>query len=119
MEWLIFWRSLGHLVRRRDKFATLRIANSGMIFSSKFQPVNNGRPLFGHHLLIPAARYSLQSGDTSTRGDRHAEQTKRFSRGMVGNGVSGPSPIASKLTGVDRRHTGLQHVTQAPARPRA
>jgi hypothetical protein len=36
---------------------------------------------------------------------------------MAGNGVSGAKPIASKLTGVDRRQTGLQQVIQAPAKP--
>ena len=34
-----------------------------------------------------------------------------------GKGVSGARPIASKANGVDRRHNGLQHVTQSPAPP--
>jgi hypothetical protein len=37
---------------------------------------------------------------------------------MAGNGVSGARPISSKLTSVDRRQAGLQHVTHAPATPR-
>jgi hypothetical protein len=36
---------------------------------------------------------------------------------MAGNGVSVATPIALKLTGVERRQTGLQHVTHAPATP--
>lgn len=57
-----------------------------------------------------------QSRDTSTRGHPHAEQTNRRPVAMAGNGVSGARPIASKLTGADRRQAdkpGLQHVTQA------
>jgi hypothetical protein len=59
-----------------------------------------------------------QSGDTTTRLAPHAEQRKRFNLAMFGKGVSGGKPIASKLMGVERRHCGLQHVTQTPATPR-
>jgi hypothetical protein len=69
------------------------------------------------HRPIPAALCPRQSGDTSTRLDPHAEQTKRFNLAMFGNGVSGARPIASKFTGVERRHSGLPHVTHAPATP--
>jgi len=51
------------------------------------------------------------------RGDPQAEQTKRPIRAILGNGVSGARPIASKLMGVDRRQIGLQHVTHAPLTP--
>lgn len=38
--------------------------------------------------------------------DPHAEQTKRHALAIEGNCVWGARPIASKLTGVDRRQTG-------------
>jgi delta 1-pyrroline-5-carboxylate dehydrogenase len=58
-----------------------------------------------------------QSGNTSTRREPHDEQTKRFSLAMFGNGVSGASLIASKVTGVEHRQFGLQHITHAPLTP--
>ena len=58
-----------------------------------------------------------QSGVTSTPLEPHAEQTKRRAPAMAGKGVSGAKPIAAKAMGVDRRQTGLQHVTHAPATP--
>ena len=63
----------------------------------------------------PYARASL--GDTSTRTDPHATQTKRRASAMPGKGVSGARLIAAKPMGVDRRHIGLRHVTHAPATP--
>jgi hypothetical protein len=42
---------------------------------------------------------------------------KRFNLAMFGNGVSGASLIASKVTGFELRQFGLQQVTQAPATP--
>jgi hypothetical protein len=47
-----------------------------------------------------------------------AAQTKRCDLAMFGNGDSGATPIASKLTAVDRGQIGLQHVARAPAAPR-
>jgi len=46
-----------------------------------------------------------------------AAQTKRFTLAMFGKGVSGARPIALKLKGVERRQTGLRHVTHAPLTP--
>jgi hypothetical protein len=46
-----------------------------------------------------------------------ATQTKRFTFAMFGKGVSGARPIALKLKAVERRQTGLRHVTHAPATP--
>jgi hypothetical protein len=69
------------------------------------------------HLPIPAALCSRQSGDTSTRPDPQATQTKRRAPAMAEKGVSGARPIAAKWMAVDRRHIGLRHVTQAPETP--
>ena len=66
---------------------------------------------------FPFALCQRQSGDTSTRLEPQPEHTKRRAPAVAGKGVSGPSPIASKPMGVDRRQTGLQHVTHAPATP--
>jgi len=58
-----------------------------------------------------------QSGATSMRREPQAAQTKRFTLAMFGKGVSGARPIALKLKGIERRQTGLRHVTHAPATP--
>jgi hypothetical protein len=50
------------------------------------------------------------------RPEPYAEQRKRFNLAMVGKGVSGARPSASKAMGVDRRQIGLRHVTHAPVR---
>ena len=65
----------------------------------------------------PPALCPRKSGETSTRLEPHAEQTKRFNPAMFGKRVSGARSIASKLTGVGRRQIGLRHVTHAPATP--
>ncbi len=70
---------------------------------------------FGIIVLIPTALYPRQSGDTSTPLEPHLDQTMRRALAIAGNGFSGARPIASKLTGVERRQSGLQHVNQAPA----
>jgi hypothetical protein len=36
---------------------------------------------------------------------------------MAGAGVFGANPIAAKALSIDRRQTGLQHFTHAPATP--
>ncbi len=74
-------------------------------------------PRASGHRPIPFALFSRQSGDTSTRMDAHAEQRKRGALAIAGNSASGVRPIAAKAMGVDRRQTGLQQGTHAPATP--
>jgi len=50
------------------------------------------------------------------RREPQAAQTKRFTLAMFGKGVAGARPIALKLIGVERRQSGLLHVTQLPER---
>jgi hypothetical protein len=85
-----------------------RKASATLIIASRF---------FRDHGPIPAALCPRESGDTSARRVTDAEQTKRRAAAMVGEGVSGARPIAAKARGVDRRQTGLQHITHAPATP--
>jgi hypothetical protein len=85
-----------------------RKASATLIIASRF---------FRDHGPIPAALCPRESGDPSARRVTDAERTKRRAAAMAGEGVYGARPIAAKARGVDRRQTGLQHVTHAPATP--
>ena len=107
------WSGMGHLRPAgfcQRESAHPRKASATLIIASRFFSRSSPHP----RRSMPAP---VRRCDTSTRREPHAAHTKRRAPAMAGNAVSGARPIAAKAMGVDRRQTGLQHVTHTPATP--